>query len=55
MSHLVRVRRDGNRIYYAADDAHVGRLVEEALWHSGHLAGIGAAAAGPQVGEGRRA
>jgi len=28
---LVSTRRDGNRIYYLADDDHVRRLVEEAL------------------------
>lgn len=33
---LVSTRRDGNRVYYLADDDHVGRLVEEALFHAGH-------------------
>jgi DNA-binding transcriptional ArsR family regulator len=37
MSRLVRVRRDGNRLFYAADNAHVARLVEEALFHSDHV------------------
>jgi DNA-binding transcriptional ArsR family regulator len=36
---LVRVRRDGNRIFYAAKDAHVLHLVEEALFHSDHEVG----------------
>jgi DNA-binding transcriptional ArsR family regulator len=34
---LVRVRRDGNRLFYAADDAHVRHLVEQALFHSGRV------------------
>lgn len=34
LSRLVQSRRDGNRIYYLADDAHVRRLVEEALFHA---------------------
>ena len=37
MSHLVHVRRDGNKIFYAADDAHVRHLVEEALFHTDHV------------------
>lgn len=36
-AHLVRSRRDGNRVYYDADDAHVRHLVEETLRHSAHL------------------
>jgi DNA-binding transcriptional ArsR family regulator len=36
-AHLVRSRRDGNRMYYDADDAHVRHLVEETLRHSAHL------------------
>src|ERR1700730_6366521 len=31
VARLVRTRRDGTRIYYVADDAHVRRLVEEVL------------------------
>ncbi|MDQ3641703.1 MAG: metalloregulator ArsR/SmtB family transcription factor [Actinomycetota bacterium] len=34
LAHLVQARRDGNRIYYLADDDHVRRLVEEALFHA---------------------
>jgi DNA-binding transcriptional ArsR family regulator len=36
-AHLVRVRREGNRMYYDADDAHVRHLVEQALRHTAHL------------------
>jgi DNA-binding transcriptional ArsR family regulator len=36
---LVRVRREGNRLFYAAKDAHVLRLVEQALFHSDHEVG----------------
>lgn len=39
MARVVRVRREGNRVFYAAEDAHVRRLVEEALFHADHLAG----------------
>ncbi len=37
MSHLVKVRRDGNRLFYSTDDAHVRRLVAEALFHTDHV------------------
>jgi DNA-binding transcriptional ArsR family regulator len=37
LAHLVRTRRDGNRIFYVADDVHVGRLVEEVLSHADHI------------------
>jgi len=37
MTHLVKVRRDGNKVFYAAENAHVLRLVEEALFHSDHV------------------
>ena len=33
---LVTTRRDGNRIFYAAADEHVRRLVTEALFHADH-------------------
>jgi DNA-binding transcriptional ArsR family regulator len=39
MARVVRVRREGNRVFYAAENAHVRRLVEEALFHADHLAG----------------
>jgi DNA-binding transcriptional ArsR family regulator len=34
---LVRIRRDGNRMFYAAENAHVRHLVVEALSHTEHL------------------
>ncbi len=37
MTHLVKVRREGNKAFYAAENAHVLRLVEEALFHSDHV------------------
>jgi DNA-binding transcriptional ArsR family regulator len=37
MARVVKVRREGNRMFYAAEDAHVRRLVEEALFHAGHV------------------
>jgi DNA-binding transcriptional ArsR family regulator len=39
LARLVRVRRDGNRMYYASEDTHVGRLVEQALFHADHVVG----------------
>jgi DNA-binding transcriptional ArsR family regulator len=39
MSHLVRLRRDGNKIFYAADNAHVRQLVAQALFHTDHVVG----------------
>jgi DNA-binding transcriptional ArsR family regulator len=39
MARVVRVRREGNRMFYAADNAHVRRLVEEALFHADHVVG----------------
>ncbi len=36
---LVRVRRDGNRLFYAAKDPHVRHLVEQALFHTDHVVG----------------
>ena len=39
MARVVRVRREGNRMFYAAENAHVRRLVEEALFHADHLVG----------------
>jgi DNA-binding transcriptional ArsR family regulator len=37
LSRLVNTRRDGNRIYYSAENDHVLRLVTEALFHADHL------------------
>lgn len=34
---VVRARREGNRVFYLADDGHLRRLVEEALFHADHL------------------
>ncbi len=34
---LVRARRDGNRMFYAADNTHVRQLVEQALFHADHV------------------
>jgi DNA-binding transcriptional ArsR family regulator len=34
---LVRTRREGNYIFYAAEDAHVRHLVEQALFHTEHV------------------
>lgn len=39
LARLVTTRRSGNRIYYAADDGHLGRLLREALYHADHVAG----------------
>jgi DNA-binding transcriptional ArsR family regulator len=39
LARLVRSRRQGTRIYYVVDDAHVRRLVEEVLSHAEHSAG----------------
>jgi DNA-binding transcriptional ArsR family regulator len=39
MSRLVKVRRDGNRMFYAAENAHVRHLVEQALFHADHVVG----------------
>lgn len=36
---LVCVRREGNRLFYAAKDAHVRHLVEQALFHTDHVVG----------------
>lgn len=50
LGRLVRVRRDGNRIFYAVDDDHVRRLVEEALFHADHVGGLtGSASTGPAL------
>ena len=34
---LVKPRRDGNVIYYAVDDHHLGALIREAEYHADHL------------------
>ena len=37
---LVTVRREGTFAYYAAADAHVRRLLDEALFHAHHAANM---------------
>ena len=37
LARLVNTRRDGNRIFYSAENEHVLRLVTEALFHADHL------------------
>ncbi|MHB8465281.1 MAG: ArsR/SmtB family transcription factor [Acidimicrobiales bacterium] len=39
MVRVVKVRRDGTRMFYAAENTHVRHLVEEALFHADHLVG----------------
>lgn len=34
---LVRTRREGAQVYYSIDDAHVGALFREALYHLDHV------------------
>jgi DNA-binding transcriptional ArsR family regulator len=41
LARLVRSRREGTRIFYVVDDAHVRRLVEEVLTHADHVASDG--------------
>src|SRR5580704_1049513 len=36
LARLVRSRREGTRIFYVVDDAHVRQLVEEVVTHAGH-------------------
>jgi DNA-binding transcriptional ArsR family regulator len=38
LSRLVRTRREGTRIFYAAEDVHVRQLIREALYHADHVA-----------------
>ncbi|MGI6163197.1 MAG: ArsR/SmtB family transcription factor [Bacillota bacterium] len=35
-SRLVRTRRDGQKVFYALDDSHVAKLLDEAFQHSRH-------------------
>jgi DNA-binding transcriptional ArsR family regulator len=37
LARLVTTRRDGNHIYYLADNEHVRHLVHEALSHAQHV------------------
>ncbi len=34
---IVKAQRDGNRVYYSVDDAHVAGLFREALHHLAHV------------------
>ena len=34
---LVRTRREGNHVFYLADNGHLRALVEEALFHADHV------------------
>jgi DNA-binding transcriptional ArsR family regulator len=38
---LVTMRRDGNKIFYGADDEHVRLLIEAAVLHTEHVAATG--------------
>lgn len=38
-AHLVSVRRDGNRLFYAAINDHILRIVEQGLFHADHVVG----------------
>ncbi len=42
LAQLVSTRREGNRIFYVTHDDHVLRLVEQALFHAGHVGREGA-------------
>jgi len=37
MARLVKVRRQGTHMFYAAQDSHVAALVEQALFHADHV------------------
>jgi DNA-binding transcriptional ArsR family regulator len=37
LAHLVRFRRDGNRLYYALENDHIQALATEALQHADHV------------------
>jgi DNA-binding transcriptional ArsR family regulator len=41
LARLVRSRREGTRIFYVIDDAHVRRLVAEVLTHADHVTAHG--------------
>lgn len=42
LAHLVRMRRDGTRIFYALENEHIQRLASEALQHADHVVSGGA-------------
>ena len=37
LGRLVRTRREGTHVFYFAQNSHVRRLVEEALFHADHI------------------
>jgi DNA-binding transcriptional ArsR family regulator len=37
LARLVKSRREGNRIFYVAENTHVRRVVEEGLGHARHV------------------
>lgn len=37
LGHLVRTRRQGTHVFYVAQNEHVRRIVEEALFHADHV------------------
>jgi DNA-binding transcriptional ArsR family regulator len=39
MARLVKVRREGNRMFYAAENTHVRQLVAQGLFHADHVVG----------------
>ncbi len=39
LARLVRTRREGTYVFYLVENAHVRRLVEEALFHADHVVG----------------
>lgn len=39
LGHLVRTRREGTHVFYVAQNEHVRRIVEEALFHADHVVG----------------
>jgi DNA-binding transcriptional ArsR family regulator len=36
LARVVRQRREGNRIFYVAEDTHVRQLIHESLYHGDH-------------------
>jgi DNA-binding transcriptional ArsR family regulator len=39
LARLVKVRRQGTRMFYAAENTHVRQLVAQALFHADHVVG----------------
>lgn len=59
LARVVKTRREGNRVFYLAENEHVRRVVEEALFHADHVGGDrpdhAAAATSAATGRRRRA